>query len=265
MYETLEVDHYRRTPPPLFATLTELPRTLLEISALIPSLPGLSLLPRGDGHPVLLLPGFLAGDESTSLLRNYLKYMGYQPEGWHLGRNTGKPWLLQEGLVDRVTELLDRYGQNLSIIGQSLGGVYAREIAKMFPDSVRQVITLGSPFGAESSRSTMQLVSTLFKRQSGMSVEEMRTYLEEVDTTASPDVPVTAVFSKGDGVVNWRVCREQVEDHQTQNIQVCGSHCGMAFNTLIYAVIATRLSLPADGWEPLDLGPFKGQLKEVTA
>ena len=245
--------------------MTELPRTLVEMGILLAAMPGLAALPRGDGHPVLLLPGFMAGDESMTMLRSYLRYMGYKPESWNLGRNTGKPELLQNGLMRRVEELKQKYPNKFSIIGQSLGGVYAREIARIHPEAVRQVITLGSPFGVNSSESTMRLVGTLFKQQSGLSVEEMRDFIMSLDPHISPPIPVTAVYSKGDGVVNWRVCLEADEDDLTQNIRVCGSHCGMGFNAFIYLIAADRLSQPEDSWQKFNTRRFPGDLSELVA
>src|SRR5215211_6689071 len=103
-------------------------RAIHELGAFLGALPLLSLAPRGDGHPVLVLPGLVASDTSTRPLRSFLKHRGYSVYGW-------------------------RQGRNLSLRGWSLGGLYARQLAKMMPDRVRSVITLGSPF-AGSPRAT---------------------------------------------------------------------------------------------------------------
>ena len=234
--------------PPLLSTLTEIPRTLLEISSLAVMLPALASLPRGDGHPVLVLPGFMAGDESTSILRRYLSLMGYKALPWNLGRNTGKPEILERKLGKRFLEVSDQYQSKVSLIGQSLGGVFAREIARAFPAKVRQVITLGSPISVEESGSVTSLVSRLFENQSGLSVSAMRERLGVSQDMGSPPVPMTAIYSKRDGVVNWEACIELEEDFRTQNIEVSGSHCGMGFNPAIYYIIRNRLSQPEGGW-----------------
>ncbi len=228
------------------------------------SMPKLSRLPKGDAHPVLLLPGFLASDDSTLVLRQYLLAMGYEPLPWALGRNTGRQQLFNEALVERFLQLVGRYGEKISLIGQSLGGVYARDIAHRFPDRVRQVITLGSPFGAMGVGATNPLVQALFARQSGLNEDEMREKLIEIAGGESPQVPTTAVFSKGDGVVNWRVCRESAS-HQTESIEVKGSHCGMGFNAAIYCVIADRLAQADGQWSPFEADQLRQYTCPVTA
>ncbi len=252
MYEEIDVAALRASAPPLINALTELPRTFLEMQSLVASLPLLALSRKGDGHPVMVLPGFLAGDESTAVLRRFLGRSGYAPEPWNLGRNTGRARIIQNLLPERFLELAERCGQKVSLVGQSLGGVYAREIARMFPDHVRQVITLGSPFATRHGTSTVPIVRRLFEQQSGMTVEAMRALIDSMDPHISPPVPLTAIYSRGDGVVNWRVCRETTEDDITQNIEVCGSHCGMAFNPAIYRIVANRLAQPEDDWQPMD-------------
>ncbi len=257
MYEELDVVAHRATAPPLLNAITELPRTMLEFQSLLVSLPVLGRLKRGDGHPVLVLPGFLAGDASTAVLRRFLSKMNYQAEPWQLGRNTGRAEIIQSKLLDRFESLANEFSEKITIIGQSLGGVYARELARMYPDSVRQVITLGSPFGTMDSGTTLPLVRRLFEQQSGMTIEAMREFMLALDPHVSPPVPVTAIYSKGDGVVNWRVCREHEEDALTQNIEICGSHCGMGFNPAIYYIIADRLAQPSGDWQKFEskLGP----------
>ncbi|XOV90412.1 MAG: alpha/beta hydrolase [Pseudomonadota bacterium] len=252
MYEELDVVAHRAAAPPLLNAITELPRTLLEFQGLLASLPLLSRLQRGDAHPVLVLPGFLAGDDSTAVLRRFLGTMNYQALPWQLGRNTGQANIMQSKLLDRFESLANQHAEKITIIGQSLGGVYARELARMYPDSVRQVITLGSPFGTRDSGTTLPLVRRLFEQQSGMTIEAMREFLLALDPHVSPPVPVTAIYSKGDGVVNWRVCLEHEEDELTQNIEVCGSHCGMGFNPAIYYIVADRLAQPLQGWQKFE-------------
>src|SRR5260370_25815133 len=120
-------------------------RAIHELGAFIGALPLLSLAPRGDGHPVLVLPGLVASDTSTRPLRSFLKNRGYAVSGWRLGRNLGLRDGVQRAMVDLVHELSDTHGRKISLDGWSLGGVYARQLAKMLPDRVRPVITLGHP------------------------------------------------------------------------------------------------------------------------
>ncbi|MEO2173950.1 MAG: alpha/beta hydrolase [bacterium] len=245
MYEELDVESYRVETPSIFNSLTEIPRTLLEIGTLSISFPVLSSLPKGDKHPVMLVPGFMAGDESTVVLRRYLSCMGYKPSGWGLGRNTGHPEIIERTLIEKFHQLFEEHQQKVSLIGQSLGGIFARELGRLFPDKVRQVITLGSPFSMANGGGSNLLVQKLFEQQSRMSVEMMR---ERLETDQSPPIPLTAVYSRGDGVVHWRGCMETELDHQTQNIEVFGSHCGMGFNPAVYYIIADRLAQPENRW-----------------
>ena len=123
-------------------------RAISELGAFLGALPLLSLAPKGDGHPVLVLPGLVASDTSTRPLRSFLKSRGYAVSGWRQGRNLGLRQGVQHAMVDLVQELNDTHGRKVSLVGWSLGGLYARQLAKMMPDRVRSVITLGSPFAA---------------------------------------------------------------------------------------------------------------------
>lgn len=259
MYQKLDLpaklssnENLKSRPPSLLNALTEIPRTLLDIGALCLSAPFLASMPRGDGHPVMVLPGFMASDQSTAVLRGYLKQLGYDSMGWELGQNSGRFEIIHHILIARFLEAVEECGDKITLIGQSLGGVYARELARLFPDKVRQVITLGSPFGVVNGTAANPLVRSLFEIQSGLSIEEMREAIFEMDPHKTPPVPLTAIFSKGDGVVNWRVCREAFEDFETDNIEVFGAHCGMGFNAAIYYIIADRLAQPRDDWKKFE-------------
>ncbi len=253
LYEELDVERNRSRPPSFVNTLTELPRALLELGHLYTALPSLSLAARGDKHPLLLVPGFMAGDASLGLLRRYLRYLGYRPETWGFGRNMGSPEHLFDHLPERLADMADKAGEPVSLIGQSLGGVFSRELAREYPDLIRQVITLGSPFRISGSANTVRGLSHLFQVSSGRSVDEVIAMLRDRDFHQSPDVPLTAIYSKGDGVVHWESCREEEQDHHTQNIRVPGSHCGMGFNSVIYYIIADRLSQKVDAWQKFDI------------
>ena len=259
MYQKLDLpaklssnENLKSRPPSLLNALTEIPRTLLDMGALCLSAPFLASMPRGDGHPVMVLPGFMASDQSTALLRGYLKQLGYDSMGWELGRNSGRFEIIHHILIARFLEAVDDCGDKITLIGQSLGGVYARELARLFPDKVRQVITLGSPFGVVNGTAANPLVRSLFEIQSGLSIEEMREAIFEMDPHKTPPVPLTAIYSKGDGVVNWRVCREAFEDFETDTVEVFGAHCGMGFNAAIYYIIADRLAQPRDDWKKFE-------------
>ena len=247
MYQQIDVTKRRSEPPAILNTLTEVPHALFEIGSLPVMLPGLSLLPRGDGHSVLLVPGFMAGDRSLGILKRYLTFMGYRTETWGVGRNTGKSEHLFEHLPAKLQQMFEQSSQPISLVGQSLGGVFVRELARKYPDRVRQVITLGSPFGAQDGAVTMRAITHLFKFSAGQSIEEMASMVH--DRTRSPSVPSTAIYSKCDGVVDWQACCESEEDELTQNIEVAGSHCGMGFNSMIYCILADRLAQNVQQWK----------------
>ena len=233
------------SPPSLFATLAELPRVMLEAQSLALNWSALiNRLPKGDGHGVLVLPGFGADDASTYLLRELLLRLGYDALPWRLGRNTGRPELERRLLV-RARHLFRLTEGKMTLIGQSLGGGFAREVARAFPEHVRQVITLGSPFGASSANSATPTVRRLFELLSGLKPEELKA--RAYDSRTPPPVPVTAIYSKSDGIVAWRACLEQ-ETHQTENIEVLGSHSGMAMNPSVIRVLADRLAQPHEQW-----------------
>lgn len=235
----------RLSPPPRSLFYLEAPRAACEASSVLPALPKLLNAPRGDGHPVLVLPGFIAGDASTQPLRDYLSMIGYQPHGWRLGRNVGQPEQTLAALIVRLDALHKRYGATVSLVGWSLGGIYARELAKYSPSAVRQVITLGSPFGGTPGSSNVSRLRRLFYGREA-SAEEVawRRHL-----WSPPPVPSTAIYSRSDGVVAWPACMELPGPH-TDNIEVSGSHCGLGFNPLVLYAIADRLAQPELHWIP---------------
>jgi pimeloyl-ACP methyl ester carboxylesterase len=230
--------------PNLLYTLTEGYRAMLEASTLVGLGPVLGTLPRGDGHPVLVLPGFMASDQSTGLLRRWLDRLGYRTHPWTFGRNLGPRGDLVERMVRRINELADVHGRRVSIVGQSLGGIYARELSRLVPERVRQVVTLGSPFGAVDG-GTNPGIGRLFEISTGKTRAELRAEGLFTDLQAPPPVPSTAVYSRTDGIAHWRVCLEQ-DTPTTDNVEIPGSHCGMAFNPAALWVVADRLA-QADG------------------
>lgn len=251
MYESLDVTEHRRSAPSPLLSFAELPRTLCEAAGFTQLWPMLAQAPRGDGHPVLMLPGFTAGDTSTLPLRRFLDRLGYETLPWLVGTNTGS-LEVQSRMVLRFYRLVRTYRQPLTLIGQSLGGVFAREIARRFPDHVRSVITLGSPFGANAGQGTNPLVRQLFERLSGLTVREMRDRVRGGRDTGAPvSVPCTAIYSRTDGVVSWRACLER-DTPLTENVEIVGSHSGMAMNPAAVHVIADRLAQPAGEWRRFD-------------
>ena len=208
--------------------------------------------PEGDGHPVLTLPGFVASDVSTRPLRRFLKELGYKAHPWKLGRNLGLREGLEERLFTRVKELHDRYGQKVSLIGWSLGGVYSREVASLMPEHVRSVITMGSPYNNDPKANRSWKV---FEWMSGKRIEDIDP--ERVARLRRPlSVPTTSVYTRQDGITAWQCCVED-EGPQAESIGVPGSHCGLGVNPLVLHLIADRLAQPEGEWKPFELSGFR--------
>jgi len=218
-------------------------RAVPELGAYAWLYPFLHLAPRGDGHPVLVLPGFLTTGAATFPLRHFLKVLGYKGHRWKLGRNLGPVGYKELEILQRLKELRHRYARKVSIIGWSLGGLYARELAWMAPEDVRQVITLGTPFRHHKSTS----VTWLYEDLTGQEEEHMPSEFRE-RLALPPPVPSTAIYSRTDGVVPWRCSLEQAAEF-AENIRVEGSHCGLGHNPLVLWAIADRLAQPEGEWK----------------
>jgi len=234
-----------KAPGPLLMLLEG--RVLWEYAALIAAMPWLRRLPQGDGHPVIVLPGFGAGDFTTLPLRSFLSDRGYAPYAWNQGFNLGP----RDGVLDGVRALLresaQRHGERVSLVGWSLGGVYARELAKEFPDQVRCVITLGSPF-AGHPRATNAW--RLFELLNDKTLHDPRLHAE---LRKAPPVPTTSIYSKTDGVVAWKCSLNDPLPH-TENIEVHASHIGMGMNPLALFALADRLRQDPKNWSRFDAG-----------
>lgn len=251
MYEEVDVVAHKINSPSLIHFATEMSRATFEGMTLGSLWPLLEVANRnksaGDGHPVLVLPGFLGGDASTLVCRQFLRRCGFNAMPWHLGTNTGRE-SLQNDLLKLFLRLRRRHRQPISLVGHSLGGVFAREIARQFPDDVRCVVSLGSPFAVAHAHSVSRIVSYVFERVSGESVEEKRRNLLHTDPRMPPGVPSTSIFSRSDGVVHWQSCLEQVTD-STENIEVYGSHCGMVVNASVLQAVQDRLAQEPGAWQ----------------
>jgi len=192
-------------PPPALLFALELPRALVEFGAFCAAAPALQLAPRGDGHAVLVFPGFTATDSSTAALRTYLRTLGYDAAGWGLGRNLGPTREALQEMDGLVTRLTERHGGAVSIVGCSLGGVYARELAHRRPRDVRLVVTLGSPYQLASPRQSR--TSALYDRYTHLHVPADE--LPRAGRPARPlPVPATSIFTRTDGVVAPATCTE---------------------------------------------------------
>jgi len=205
--------------------------------------------PKGDNHPVMVIPGLGASDGSTHYLRNFLDEIGYKSHPWGMGRNLGPRHgldILLNQLVDRVSDIsAESDSQEISLIGWSLGGIYAREIAKLAPDKIRQVITLGTPFKGDAAGTNATLLYEILSRDKSHRDPNIVKKIGK-----APPVPFTSLYSKSDGVVHWQC---SIEDISTiaENIEVPGaSHLGLGHNPISMYVIADRLTHDKETWKP---------------
>jgi pimeloyl-ACP methyl ester carboxylesterase len=241
----------RLRPPGLGLLLAEA-RGILEFNTSLLLSPLLMRAPKGDGHPVLTLPGFLASDLSMAPMRRYLSDLGFETHAWRMGRNTGGLTRMQTALVDRLKEIHTETGRKVSVVGWSLGGIYARHLALQAPDMVRSVVTLGSPF-ANDVRATN--ATRLYEALSGETVQPN----SELQRAIAGDLPVptTSIYSKSDGIVNWRTCVLRPSD-TAENIEVrLASHVGLGVNPAALWAVADRLAQGEGHFMQFDRsGPF---------
>jgi pimeloyl-ACP methyl ester carboxylesterase len=234
------------TRPSLALFISEPGRALADYGAMLASSPLLLRAPRGDGHPVLVLPGLLAEDASTATMRAYLRSLGYAVHGWRLGRNLGPTAAILTGMRARLAELHRGSGQSVSLVGWSLGGIFARELARSRPELVRQVITLGSPFGLAAAGDSR--ADAAYRRLGVLHVGPDSLPPRERLSRPIP-VPTTAIYSRLDGVVPWQACMNPA-GRRLESVAVYSSHVGMGHNAAVLWVIADRLARPEGAWQP---------------
>jgi pimeloyl-ACP methyl ester carboxylesterase len=227
--------------------LPELHHTLLGVAAhLVPPPPGMVMraikaAPRGDGHPVIVVPSFLRGDGNTAPLRRFLKGCGYAVEGWGLGTNIGPTAAALDGVGALLMNVHRRHGRKVTLIGHSLGGVIARELAKQHPEQVRQLLVMASPIHLPTA-SPLEPVYKLLARWHSIDPDGS---MDQLNTP--PVVPVTAIYTKSDGVVAWQSCRE-IEGACRESIEIRGPHGTMVRNPTAWQIVADRLAQPEGEW-----------------
>ncbi len=249
-------------PPNLVLLALEF-RAFWELGAVLPAWSALQRAPKcdaaGDGTHVIVFPGLSAGDISTVPLRKYLNSLGYATEGWNQGLNLGPRSGVLDAAQHQIRQVFETTGRKVSLVGWSLGGVYARELAKMMPEMVHCVITLGTPFaGSPRSTNAWRLYELATGRNSAI---EHSHY----DLPMAPTVPTSSIFSRTDGVVAWQgsiqaLC--QVNPH-TENIEVFASHVGIGLNPSAWWAVADRLSQKHASWKPFVAPKLMGLHKFV--
>jgi pimeloyl-ACP methyl ester carboxylesterase len=244
----VEADDVR--PPGLLLMMLE-SRAPLEGLALLAAAPLLHRLPRGAAHPVIVFPGMATSDLTTLPLRRFLRRLGYAAHAWGQGFNFGpRKGVLRQCAVS-VRALAERHGQPVSLIGWSLGGLYAREVAKELADLTRCVITLGTPFaGHPRATNAWRIYQLLSGQNADDPVVQQRLRMP-------PPVPTTSIYSRTDGIVSWR-CSLNEPGPIAENIEVHGSHIGMGVNPLALVAVADRLAQPSGRWQPFDVTGARG-------
>ena len=249
--EPIGTEERRLRPPSPFLMLAE-GRALFELNSSLLLSPLLLQAPKGDGHPVLTLPGFLASDLSMLPMRRYLKALGYDAYAWSLGRNLGGVASKRVALRDLLRRIYEATGRKVSVVGWSLGGVYARDLALHAPELVRSVISLGSPFAGDVRATN---ATRLYEVLSGESADDN----PEITRAIAGDLPVpaTSIYSRSDGIVNWRISVLR-PSATAENIEVYfASHIGLGVNPAALWAVADRLAQPEGEFMPFGRsGPF---------
>lgn len=216
-----------------------------EYAAMLAARPWLRKLPRGDGHPVLVFPGLGANDFTTGPLRRFLDELGYVTHPWAQGFNFGPRHDVLKRCNETVRNLFAKHARPVSLIGWSLGGLYAREMAKELAEHVRCVITLGTPFTGHPRATNAW---RFFELVSGQSTHDS-TLMAQL--RQPPPVPTTSIYSRSDGIVAWR-CSVNEPSPLAENIEVHASHIGMGMNPMALYAVADRLAQAPGQWKPFE-------------
>jgi alpha/beta hydrolase fold len=237
-------------PPSLALTLIE-GRGVAELAATFALKGVLDGAPRGDGHPVIVLPGFLASDRSTVPLRKFLTDLGYDARGWGQGQNLGRFYKMRTILEAQVDEVYQQTGKKVSIVGWSLGGVFARYLSLVMPDKVRSVITLGSPFAADINATSAKKLYELLSQEGPAREGDLERIAGDLP------VPNSSIYTKLDGIVNWKTCiSKPASNSETIEIRLA-SHIGIGVNPAAFWAVADRLAQSEGSFKPFaKKGPF---------
>ncbi len=194
-------------------------------------------MPRGDGHVVIDIPGWQAPEASGLPLRRYLSWLGYDARGWTFGKNLGDPTRDAGRLTASVTAIVKESGRPVSLVGWSLGGVIAREVARRRPELVRRVITYGTPV----------IGGPTYTAVAGQYAHEVRSHIsrvaEELDAQRPIKRPITVIYSRRDGIVAWPACLDRTSA-DVEHVEVRSTHVGMGVDPDVWAVVAERLARP---------------------
>lgn len=211
------------------------PLGVAELLVLLARYPELKDQPKGKGEKVILLPGLMADDVSTLPLRAYLTYLGYNTQGWKLGMNLG----FQEHYIKKVRGQIEDHhlktGEDVVLIGWSMGGLYARELAREIPHLVREVITLGTPLIGGAKYTGMKWLDKL-----GFDLDSVERELQQLGRSPL-DIPLTIIYSKTDGMVAWEAALDSDHDH-AEHFEVTSNHIGLGLDIDVFKIIAAQLA-----------------------
>ncbi len=223
-------------PPSKLLLAAELPRAVFGAVELVAKSPRLARAPRGDGRPVLILPGLVNPDWANFALRLYLRRLGYDARGWGLGPNLGARSVGGTGeKLDRlVHSVFEETGQKVTLVGISLGGLMARLMAHRWPDLVREVITISSPFAGDPKATNVWRV---FERLTGEKVDDPGVVANRELVAKEPPVPTTAIWSASDGLVNGTICRSG----ECRSIEVRSGHVWVQMRAGVLLAVARVL------------------------
>lgn len=247
-------------PPKLLHSALELGRVLLEMSSCALLSPLLKTLPEGDGHSIMTIPGFMGADGSTSRLRKFLNQRGYKAIPWGLGRNSSeeRPESLddflahraqvEDKIVARVEKEFLSSGRKVTLIGWSLGGLYAVALAHRFPQWIRQVITLGTPYGDPRGTALYNIMGRVYDNKVDVDEDALQRWVDHTYRGGELRVPVLALHSESDGIVGKGIAQCRGDSRYVTNMAVMASHVGFPFNPLVFAVIANHLVAPDKRW-----------------
>ncbi len=261
------VRHAHVGAPRVLNSLLE-PRAVVEAALLPAALPLLLQAPRGDGHPVLLLPGFLAGETSLVALRLFLQSKGYQVHTWGLGRNLGFRSKHASALPQKIRYLHHITGRKISLVGWSLGGVFSLYGAESTLECVRSIVTLGSPVSVDAAGSrapaTLRAIYRLVSHRLGAAAHVMQPRAKSLRERRRLAIPTSCLYSLGDGVVPPQEATIDGDPALHENIRVPGSHIGLGFNGIVLAIVADRLAQPEHGWQPFAPRGLLGRVWRAT-
>jgi pimeloyl-ACP methyl ester carboxylesterase len=244
-------------------------RALAEMALLPYSLPMLLSRPKGDGHPVLLLPGFMGDEGSLIGLKTVISRLGYDVQTWGFGRNVGFQSRHAQALEKKIRWLHHHSGRKVSLVGWSLGGVFALYGAHQAPECVRQVITLGSPVSVDpghgsQSPAFVRMMYRLIAHPHGPNAHAMQPRAKKMRRHELLPLPMSCLYSESDGVVPPQEATIDGDPAYHENIRVPGSHTGLGFNPLVLYIVADRLAQPEGQWQPFKPEGLPGSLLRLA-